>query len=789
MSQDNTPIIIGVGQITDRLDTPEYRGLSNVELAAEAGRRALADAVGRTDRTGDESFARHVEAIGTMRTFEDSVPRYGTPFGKSNNFPNSVAKRLGITPKVAVWATVGGETPQTLLSEFFERMAEGEFQMALIVGAEAISTAKHLVAQQKTVDWSESIDAPVDDRGQRLQGISNRYTRAHKIIAGPDSYGLLENARRARLKLSRQAYAREMGALFAPFSAVAAENPYSTAPIRYSPEELSTVTERNRMVADPYTRLLVSRDQVNQAAAVLITTVGTARKLGVDPAKWVYLHGYAKASEPNIMQRENMGVSMAARLATSTALGAAGIGVQDLDFLDLYSCFPIAVFNICDGLNISTQDPRGLTVTGGLPYFGGPGNSYSMHGIASMVEKLRAKPGSYGLVGANGGQMSKYAAGVYSTRAREFRAIDSAPIQARVDAQPEPTLSYEPQERATIETYTIVYGKGGPSYAIVVGRLPGGERFLANTQDGDEETLREMVENEPLGRTIFVRPIGPGNRFAFSQQHLAALFPPRMPRLRDDFEFIKVERRGHLLEVTINRPEQRNSLHPPAHEELDEAFSAFFADPELWVAIITGAGTESFCSGNDLKWGIKNTVYIPKAGFGGLTMRGDITKPIIAAVNGFCVGGGLEIAMTCHLVVADSNAKFGLTEVKVGVIAGQGGLIRLPRRIPKMIAMELILTGKRIGAEEARTLGLVSRITPPGEALEGARALAAEILEGSPTSVRISLEVMRLTESIPDELAACRMRQPGIDELLSSEDSAEGALAFAQKRKPNWKNR
>jgi len=127
------------------------------------------------------------------------------------------------------------------------------------------------------------------------------------------------------------------------------------------------------------------------------------------------------------MQREDMGVSMAARLATSTALEAAGIGVQDLDFLDLYSCFPIAVFNICDGLNISTQDPRGLTVTGGLPYFGGPGNSYSMHGIASMVEKLRAKPGSYGLVGANGGQMSKYAAGVYSTRPREFRAIDSAP--------------------------------------------------------------------------------------------------------------------------------------------------------------------------------------------------------------------------------------------------------------------------------------------------------------------------------------------------------------------------
>jgi acetyl-CoA C-acetyltransferase len=350
-------------------------------------------------------------------------------------------------------------------------------------------------------------------------------------------------------------------------------------------------------------------------------------------------------------------------------------------------------------------------------------------------------------------------------------------------------VAYEVDGRATIETYTVVYGKTGPSYGVVVGRLAGGERFLANTQDGDEETLREMIEKDPLGREIFVRFTGPGNRFAFSQARLEALFPRKPPRLRDEYQFIKAERRGHLLEITINRPEVRNCLHPPAHEELDEVFNAFFADPELWVAIFTGAGTEAFSTGNDLKWGIKNTVYLPRNGFGALTMRGDISKPIIVAVNGFAVGGGLEMCMACHLVVADAKAQFGLTEVRVGVIAGQGGLIRLPRRIPKMIATEMILTGRRIGAEEAKALGLVCRITPAGQALEGARALAAEILEASPTSVRISLDVMRRTESIPDELAACRVRQPGIDEVLSSEDGAEGPLAFAQKRKPNWKNR
>jgi acetyl-CoA C-acetyltransferase len=286
-----------------------------------------------------------------------------------------------------------------------------------------------------------------------------------------------------------------------------------------------------------------------------------------------------------------------------------------------------------------------------------------------------------------------------------------------------------------------------------------------------------------------VRSFGFGNRFTFSSERMAAVFPPKPRRIREDFEFIKAERRGHLLEVTINRPEARNSLHPPAHEELDECFDAFMADPDLWVAIITGAGTESFCAGNDLKWGLKNTVYLPKNGFGALTARYNKTKPIIAAVNGFAMGGGLEICLACDLVVADANAKFALSEVKVGVFAGAGGLIRLPRRIPKMVANEMILTGRRIGPEEAKSLGLVSRITPAGEALEGARVLANEILEASPTSVRLSLRIMRDTEKMPDEVEAARWKHPAFDELVSSEDVIEGSMAFAQKRKPQWKNR
>jgi acetyl-CoA C-acetyltransferase len=233
----------------------------------------------------------------------------------------------------------------------------------------------------------------------------------------------------------------------------------------------------------------------------------------------------------------------------------------------------------------------------------------------------------------------------------------------------------------------------------------------------------------------------------------------------------------------------RNALHPPAHEELDEIFDAFFADPELWVAILTGAGKDSFTAGNDLKFSSKNFVHLPKSGFAALTTRGGRTKPIIAAVNGFALGGGLEICMCCELVVADAKAKFGLTEVQVGLVAGAGGLIRLPRRVPQNLAYEMILTGRRLSAEEALAVGLINRIAPDGEALAGARQLADEILKGSPTSVRLALQIMRDTAGIPDELTAARMKHPALDELLTSDDGTEGPLAFAQKRKPKWSNR
>ena len=251
-----------------------------------------------------------------------------------------------------------------------------------------------------------------------------------------------------------------------------------------------------------------------------------------------------------------------------------------------------------------------------------------------------------------------------------------------------------------------------------------------------------------------------------------------------------VARDGHVLEITINRPEKRNALTPPANDELDEIFDAYFADPGLWVAIITGAGSQAFSTWNDLGYTATGKPrYMPKNGFAGITHRADLPKPIIAAVNGFAMGGGFEIALACHLVVADSEAQFALTEVKVGLVAGAGGAVRLPRVLPQKLANELMLTGRRMDAEEATRHGLVNRLAPQGKALEVARELAAEIVQNSPTSVRTSLTLMAEGAKVADVVAAVNKRSEAVDDLLMSEDSMEGITAFTQKRTPQWKNR
>jgi enoyl-CoA hydratase/carnithine racemase len=252
-------------------------------------------------------------------------------------------------------------------------------------------------------------------------------------------------------------------------------------------------------------------------------------------------------------------------------------------------------------------------------------------------------------------------------------------------------------------------------------------------------------------------------------------------------KFSQTERDGHLFIVTIDRPEVLNALHPPGNAELSDVFDEFAADPELWVAIITGAG-RAFSAGNDLKYqaGGGDRSGQPASGFAGITARYDLNKPVIAAVNGVAMGGGFEIALACDIIVAAENAVFALPEVRVGLAALAGGVHRLPRTIGTKQALGMILTGRRVSAAEGQQLGFVNEVVPEGQALEGARRWAAQILEASPMSVRASKQaVLRGLEHAGVE-AASNGRYPAVAEMVGSEDFIEGPLAFAEKRTRDW---
>ncbi len=785
MSLDpRTPVVVGVGQASDRIDDPGYRRLSAVGLAVAAVTEAIADS-----GADPAAVAAAIDTVAGVRQFEISTPQARAPLGRSDNYPRSVAGAVGADPARAILEVAGGQAPQHLITELAGAIAAGSSEVALVFGSEAISTVRHLAAARDRPDFTEHADGSVEDRGYGLAGLVSRHQTAHGLTDAPSQYALFDNARRARRGETRDEYAAGMGALFAPFTRVAAKNPHAAAPTERSAVELVTPSERNRPIADPYPRYLVARDQVNQGAAALLMSVAAADRLGVPAANRVYLHGHADLRERDLLDRADLAAGLASVLAARHALEVAGIGVDDLATIDLYSCFPVAVSAVTDGLGLAADDPRGLTLTGGLPFFGGAGNNYSLHAVAETVHRLRATPGAFGFVGANGGTLSKYSAGVYSTTPVPWRPDRSTALQAEIDSWPAVPQALEADGWGTVETYTVKHGRGGARTGVVIGRLEGdGRRFLALAEGDDALDL--LSTGEPIGARIYARSFGVGNRVTVSEQRMDELHPPRAAALRETYDHVLVRRDGHLLEITINRPEARNSLHPMANEELDEIFDAYFGDPDLWVAILTGAGDKAFSAGNDLVYSASGEpMWVPKNGFAGLTSRRSLPKPVIAAVNGFAMGGGCEIAMACHLVVADATARFALSEVRVGLVAGAGGLVRLPRTVPPTVATEMILTGRPLPAPEALRYGLVNRVVDAGTAVEGARALAAEILAASPTSVRASLQIMAETRAISDVVDAVKHPSPALDELMVSADAVEGVTAFVQKRAPRWTNR
>lgn len=497
MNQNSDVVLIGVGQVVQK-DVGPDQARDPVHLMAEAARAACEDS-----RIG----ARLRGEIGLVATVDAFAWQPANP-------ARLVAEAIGATPSRLVASTVGGNTPQAYITWLAGEIGAGRAGTSLVTGVNVVASMMKARAAGIRLDWPTGGGEAAERFGDDRPGGTD-HENAHGLFLPANTYPLFENALRARRGLSIRDHNLAIGAMFSRFTETASPNPYAWFPVRRSAEELVTPSESNRIVAFPYTKYLNAVMAVDQAAAVIVTSVAEARRLGVPEDRWVWFLGGGGASEDpwNVSERPRFDACPSMQFAAAQAMARAGVTANDLDFFDLYSCFPVAVELACEGLGISETDPRGLTVTGGLPYFGGPGNNYSLHGIAAMADALRAKPGATGLVTANGWYLTKHAAGVYSSAPRSRQALAEPAASTARHPEGAVAVTETPEGAATVETYTVVCGRSGaPETGIVVGRTDRGERFLAHTPD-DPALLEEWMTSEGVGRRGRVRSGSPVNLF------------------------------------------------------------------------------------------------------------------------------------------------------------------------------------------------------------------------------------------------------------------------------------
>ena len=504
MAKGDIPVLVGVGQSLSQWDgTAGAEGApSPLSLMVDASKAALAD-------VGAANVAAAIDTIAAVRIFEDSVGANHHPHGHNTNLPGTLARDIGASPQRLIYETVGGQSPQALMNEMAARIHAGEVEVALISGSEANRASKGARRNKVEINWADGTDAPFEDRGMGPMLLSREEIK-HGLVAPAYFYGLFENAIAAREGETRSQHRRAMAELFQPFSAVAAKNPMSQFPVQHSIEFLSTPSRENYEYADPFLKWFIAQDAVNQGAAAILMSESKADALGVPQENRVYLHGGGEAGDDHISVRPMLDGSWAMQQALDRALDQAGVTSSDIKHFDLYSCFPCAVFSSTAALGIDWKnDTRPFTLTGGLPFFGGPGNNYSLHGIAEMSRKLRKFPGDLGLVLANGGWMTKEAAGVYSTT----KPKGFTPAAPAAKATGQVVLCAENCD-ATLETFTVTHGKAGPENGIIFARLADGRRALARATPDALAVLRE--DASPVGRKVKITVDGEVGTFDFA---------------------------------------------------------------------------------------------------------------------------------------------------------------------------------------------------------------------------------------------------------------------------------
>ncbi|MEH6518221.1 MAG: hypothetical protein V7742_16215 [Halioglobus sp.] len=483
---DSTPILIGGGQIVAR----EAGDASPMALAGQATINALNDA-------GVEGLAEQIDTICVTRLFSDMGHLWPCKWGRSDNPPQSIAQIIGATPAHRIYTQTGGNEPQSRLIEFAHDIARGERSVVLLTGAEALRNQRHAERNENELDWSEKFTQELDDREMGISVATSQELK-NGLLNVMYYYALIEQAQRHDSGRSITEHQQAMATLLESFSEVASANPYAQFPGKQSAADILAAPALSHL----YTKRMIAQDGVNQGAAVIMCSVAKAREMGVPESKWVFLHGMAEGLELELTRRPDPGRSAMAGLVAHKAMSIAGLNIDDIDLIDIYSCFPCAVTAVAEHLDLPADGSRPLTLTGGLPYFGGPGNNYSMHALVEAIWRSRSEADSYVMVTANGGMLSKHAAGIYSgvPSTTDWANTETTINRERLESR---EVCKDPGT-GTVISYTAQYDREGNPHAIILGETDGGQRFVAITADDDSATASAIFDEDPTGKRVFV---------------------------------------------------------------------------------------------------------------------------------------------------------------------------------------------------------------------------------------------------------------------------------------------
>jgi acetyl-CoA C-acetyltransferase len=473
-----TPVLIGYGQVNhrDEID-PETRSVEPVDLMAAAARQA--------------ADSRVIEAVDSIRVVNVLSARYRDP-------GLLLGERIGATNFGTLYSPVGGNVPQSLVNQACLDIQRGRVGVVLLAGAETWRTRRGLKAKGSRLVWTVQDDsvplAEVTDDDVPMAGEAEIRIQLDRPAY---VYPLFEQALRIANGEAIEDHLKRVGELWARFNAVAVGNPNAWIRKRVTAEEIWQSGPQNRMISWPYTKLMNSNNMVDQGAALILTSVEQAKRLKIPADRWVYPHAGTDAHDtPAIAERDELHRSTAIRIAGARVLELAGLGIDDVDYVDLYSCFPSAVQVAAAELGLGIDDAaRPLTVTGGLTFAGGPWSNYVMHSIATMAELLVANPGRRALITANGGYLTKHSFGVYSTEPpAEFRWED---VQSAVDREPTRDGLVEWEGLGTVEAWTTPFNRDGqPEKAFLAVRTPDGSRTLAVIAD---TAMAQATVHEDIG--------------------------------------------------------------------------------------------------------------------------------------------------------------------------------------------------------------------------------------------------------------------------------------------------